>query len=162
MFRLISWFGIIRTVCSTILIMALIYATAEFGPMLESKYRPVIVDFKIVRKEAAFGHRTAIYVSFNKIRDCAYIGTAWYKGSRKGGFERVAFRAVNLPNSPSRPTGEQLAGPWVVDIPPDVLEHSFAEYYHQCNPFFITRTPFYDGRNAWQNAEGVLPYQKVN
>lgn len=75
---------------------------------IEASIFPVVTDFKVVETKQHDTHLD-IYVSFTKSRDCEFLGINWYSGK-----ERVSliFEEDRGEVPLSRPTGEQLTGPW--------------------------------------------------
>lgn len=141
----ISWAFVIRWTCAAVITVCVFYAAFIFGPALETKFFPVVTNFKII-KETVSDDRVEISVEFEKKRDCAYLGTAWYRGHRTKIFEQVRFatQPVSGRVSPSWPVGKQSSGPWTVFLSKeDLASNSFAEFYHQCHLLWITRTEFY-------------------
>ena len=83
----------------------------SLGSEYEGQYLPVVKSVKI---EQSLGSKdgTLIYVSFDKVRQCQFIGISWYDefNIRKG----VEFEPDAKFSPISRPNGEQLTGPWLV------------------------------------------------
>lgn len=129
------------TFCFTVTSLLLI------APYVETRWFPVVSKMQISEMNALTPERTAVYASFEKLRDCDYVGIAWFHGSRKTGFERVPIQLLRAPgdiSSPNRPLGRQTSGPWIVDIPiGEIRNNSFVELYHHCTPLWITATEFY-------------------
>ena len=139
----------ILTACYTLTACFTALAVFLIAPYLETRYWPVVGKMKIEWLTAEEGNenQTRIHASFTKIRNCDYIGIAWFRGNRVTGFIRVPLQLMRMPNdvsSPNRPLGYQQSGPWIVDIPQGEIEkNSFVELYHQCTPFWVSRTEFY-------------------
>ncbi len=116
-------------------------------PALETKYWPVVETLHIERVEAATENRSVIYGTFNKVRQCEYIGITWFARNVNGVLDRVPVEILRKPgdtSSPNRPLGVQTAGPWVVAIPPqELLGTSVVELTHRCHPFWTTVMHFY-------------------
>lgn len=116
-------------------------------PQLETRYFPVVTKLQIDLIEPAAEGRSAVYVSFAKLRGCEYIGMAWFEQTSSVDKDRVTLELYRAPGditTPSRPVGRQSSGPWVVDIPPDRLRaDSIVEVTHRCHPFWSTVTQFY-------------------
>ena len=125
----------------------MVFTVYAVGPPLETKWRPVVSKLEILSVEPAPMGKTKIRAAFRKLRDCEYLGIAWFVGTRATDFERVSVELMRDPNdtsSPSRPLGYQKVGPWVIGMPPDELRsHSFAQLQHRCHPFWNSITEFY-------------------
>ncbi len=117
------------------------------APWVETRYFPVVGKMQIERLEFEGLDTTAVFASFEKLRDCDYIGIAWFQGSRSGEFTRVGLQTRPKTadvSSPNRPVGRQSAGPWLVGMPlTEIRENSFVELYHYCTPLWVTTTEFY-------------------
>lgn len=116
-------------------------------PALETRYWPVVKKLEILSVERATEDRSIVYGQFNKVRQCSYIGIAWFQRNVNGVLERVPVETRRRPgdnSSPDRPIGVQAAGPWIVDIPiNDLRGTSVVELTHRCHPFWTTVTHFY-------------------
>lgn len=90
--------------------------------------------------------QTTIWAYFTKLRACDYIGIAWHKLEGKD-LVRVPLQLLREPgdvSSPNRPVGSTKAGPWIVDIPMDLVKtDSYVELRHRCWPFWNSITEFY-------------------
>lgn len=137
----------ILTVCYTLTVCFTVAAFFLITPYLETRYWPVVGKMKIEWMMDENEKQTKIYVSFTKLRNCDYMGIAWFRGNRTTGFLRVPLQLMRLPgdvSSPNRPLGYQQSEPWIVDIPQgEIVTNSFVELYHQCTPFWVSRTEFY-------------------
>lgn len=127
-----------------------IFAVTSFlllAPVLETKYWPVVGKMVIEKMEYDGPNSTRVWASFEKLRSCDWLGIAWFHGTRDTRFERVMLQLYRDPkdiSSPNRPLGYQNTGPWIVSIPMrDIEKNSFVELYHQCTPFWVTRTEFF-------------------
>ena len=117
------------------------------GPYIERwMFGPVVSKLRIVSIEQTPAGHSLIKAEFTKLRDCSYVGIAWFRRMDEG-FERVPVELMRLPNdtsSPNRPLGTQRAGPWVVHLTPDELRTtSFAQLSHSCHGLWVTVTDFY-------------------
>jgi len=139
--------SLIKMICGSIAFFSLIFTVFAVGPALETRYWPVVSKVEIISIEAGVGDTTIVRAAFRKLRDCEYVGTAWYEGTRPDNFERVSMTVLREPgdtSSPSRPVGQQKAGPWVIGMPLDsLLNKSFAQLTHRCHPFWMTTTNFF-------------------
>lgn len=139
--RLLLWFLYgLSTMFAVVTVLLL-------APYLETRYWPVLGKMHIDSMEAINSQQTKVYATFTKVRNCDYLGLAWFHGTRETGFQRVMLQLFRDPkdiSSPNRPLGTQNTGPWIVSIPiHDIEKNSFVEAYHQCTPFWVTRTEFY-------------------
>lgn len=137
----------VKTICATFIVICMLAGFYSIGPRLETEWWPVVSKLKIVSMEPGDPGWTKIRVTFTKLRDCEYVGLAWYVGQRPNNFERVAVIIQRDPKdvgSPNRPLGTQRSGPWLIAV--DSKEFSratFAQLQHRCHPFWITTTDFY-------------------
>lgn len=116
-------------------------------PAVETRFFPVVQHLEIDNVAPASENRSVIYGHFNKVRQCDYIGISWFRRTSDGALERVPvelMRRAGDTSSPTRPTGRQVAGPWVIGIPPEEVRFvSIVELTHRCHPFWTTVTQFY-------------------
>lgn len=144
-FSTVYW--VVQVICATIIGLCTVGAFYSVGPALETTYWPVVSKMQIVHMEPAEEGWVKMRVSFTKLRDCEYVGLAWFKGTRPDDFERVAVMLQRDPSdtgSPTRPLGTQRAGPWRVAVTPEEFKYkSFAQLWHRCHPFWTTVTEFY-------------------
>jgi hypothetical protein len=138
---------VFKTFCAVIVVISTALTVVRWGPNVETFLWPVTEKLRILSIGADNRNRSILMVEFRKLRDCEYLGIAWFRGSRTGGFIRVPIelrREQDDASSPNRPVGVQQSGPWVVAVPPHEIEdNSFAVLYHRCNPFWVTTTDFY-------------------
>ncbi|QYX56699.1 hypothetical protein K1T73_16960 [Roseovarius sp. SCSIO 43702] len=119
--------------------LALTPAIFAVGPWIESRAFPVTRD-TVIRQPHTTGAGVSLFVSFRKVRQCEFLSLAWYRGPVRHivDFEPTAEQAPR-----TRPSGEQLAGPWLIrDLAS--LSGSRAIAYHRCHPLWITVTEFYN------------------
>lgn len=139
---------IVKTLLGSVIIGALIFSVIHLGPVVERSYFPVVSKLRIIEltPEPRTGH-ARVMAEFTKFRDCEYIGIAWYRGTPAIGFERVPVilqRQVGDNSSPNRPIGTQRSGPWIIGMPIHEIDgNSFAQLFHRCHPFWLSRTDFY-------------------
>lgn len=137
-----------KAFCATVIFFALSFSVYMVGPAIETRYFPAVSKLRILSLEPdGPSGMSRIQAEFTKLRNCEYLGIAWFLRDEIGGFERVPIILQRRPgdlSSPNRPTGVQRAGPWLVALKPDILKHqSFALLSHKCHPFWITTTEFY-------------------
>ena len=142
-----KWFGPIKAALGTVAILSVLYVFFTVGPALESRFLPVLGKMEITSVKPLSPSSSLVTTRFQKLRDCEYMGIAWYYGSQSGIFSRVSMVPIRDPDdtsSPSRPIGDQRAGPWRVAIPAEqVRDKSFVQVFHRCSPFWVTMTMFY-------------------
>src|SRR5690606_18819338 len=130
-----------------IVFVATVQTLLIVAPAIETRWFPPVSKLTILDLRETSDGRTAIDAYFSKVRDCEYIGIAWYEGRPDGAFERVPIillREEGDTSSPNRPVGSQRAGPWIISLSPEeVRNNSFARLSHRCNPFYITTTDFW-------------------
>ena len=143
----ISWPFVIKTICGTVIAACTAVVIWTLGPSLETRYFPPVSKLRILSMADDGEGRTVIRAEFTKVRDCEYLGIAWFHGEPEGTFERVTvvlMREDGDTSSPNRPEGTQRAGPWIIGIPPDELVgNSFARLHHRCHGFWLTTTDFW-------------------
>lgn len=137
----------VKSFSAAVIFVSTMLTIYTIGPALETRLFPVVGKLTIERMVAVDPTTTNVSAYFNKIRNCEYLGIAWYRGTRADGFERVpmiVMRQDGDDSSPNRPVGAQRSGPWQVSIPMDEIRvNSFVELKHQCHPFWPTTTEFY-------------------
>lgn len=133
--------------CAVIAFFAMVFTVYAIGPTLETRFFPVVGKLEILSIEPAENGGTEVRAAFRKIRECEYIGLAWYVGRRPDNIERVTVQLMRDPrdtSSPNRPVGYQRAGPWIIGLPPfEARNNSFARLTHRCHPFWVTTTDFF-------------------
>lgn len=137
-----------KTFCSAIILFAMLFTIWAVGPEIETRYFPVVSKLTILDARADEDGNTVLDAEFTKIRNCEYLGLAWFRALPGGmGFERVPveiMRQENDTSSPNRPTGTQRAGPWIVHMTPDDLRNrSFSRLMHRCHGLWVTTTDFF-------------------
>lgn len=149
MFRDWKTFGFhaIKAVCGIVMFISGVFIFYTVGPSIETRFFPVVSKLQILSIKAVDADHTEIRAGFRKLRNCEYLGIAWYVGTRPDDIERVAvavMRDRNDTSDPNRPVGYHKAGPWIVTLPlDDVEKRSFAQLAHRCHPFWTTITEFY-------------------
>ena len=138
---------IFTSACMAITFFATLYIIWIVGPSLETRFWPVVGKLQILSLEPTPDGRTKVRAAFRKLRECEYIGIAWFAGDRPTEFERVSVVLHRDPQdtgSPNRPLGYQKAGPWIIGLPPyDLRNKSFARLQHFCHPLWVTNTDVY-------------------
>ncbi|WP_105430240.1 hypothetical protein [Neorhizobium sp. T6_25] len=137
----------VKMLCAVVAFFAMVFTVYAVGPAMETRFFPVVGKLDILTIEPTADGQTQIRAAFRKIRDCEYVGIAWFSGDRPGDFDRVSVQLMREPNdtsSPNRPVGYQRAGPWIIGLPvSEVRNRSFAQLTHRCHPFWTTTTDFY-------------------
>lgn len=147
MWHILNPATLIKFYLGTIMILMAGYMFFYIAPQLETMYWPVLDKLQIIEVRPIDPDTSIVMTAFKKRRDCAYLGTAWYRSNSNGSFERVAMvteRVKGDDSSPNRPLGYQTSGPWRVSMPAEqIRSRSIVEIFHQCWPFWTTRTQFY-------------------
>ena len=131
--------------------MALTPAAFTAGPLLETRFFPVVRDADIT-SERPVEPDVIFTIRFGKVRQCEFIGLAWYQDDVR---LRVDFHPdVDVqPPAQTRPTGQQHAGPWRLRGV-ERLDGTRAFTLHRCHPLWLTISHFYGQRShdpgAWQ------------
>lgn len=137
-----------KAFCATVIVIATTFTVYLTGPAIETKYFPVVGKLIIDKAEWQGAEVTRVWASFRKIRDCEYLGIAWFRrGDDDDSFSRVTVilhRVTGDTSSPNRPVGYQHAGPWDVGVPIHELQtNSFARLSHRCHGLWTTTTDFF-------------------
>ena len=103
----------------------------------EAKLFPVVTEFRVLEAKQHYND-TYVYVSFNKVRNCEFLGVNWYVGPDRLPIEFLED-AGNV--SISRPKGDQVTGPWRVGI--KSLEGTNMSVQHRCHGLWLTETHLY-------------------
>lgn len=133
--------------CLAITFSITVFLAWTSGPYVEKwLFGPVVSKLRIVSIDPAPGGHTFLSAEFTKLRDCDYLGIAWFR-RYEAGFERVAVELMRSPgdtSSPNRPLGKQRAGPWKIHLTPSELKaNSFSQLSHSCHGLWLTTTEFY-------------------
>jgi len=93
---------------------------------IEPSIFPVVKGFEITSAQSEAGGRLRISGTFDKVRPCDFVELIGYSGSQ---FVSIAFAALPNAQVPSRLTGRQTYGPWIL-----VPEVNQLELYsrHKC------------------------------
>lgn len=104
---------------------------------MEGRFFPVVANFEIVSSETT-NDGVFMYVNFDKVRDCDFIGINWYEGP-----DRLLLRFLEDEGQAplSRPVGLQVAGPWLLGA--STLEGTRATVLHKCHVLWSTETRMY-------------------
>jgi hypothetical protein len=121
------------------------------GSKYEGYWFPVVNNFQIHKLEA-HGDKTWVWSSFDKVRNCEYVGISWYYKFPTPGLITIARRTLDIdPNDaqqeqdPNRPEGEHIVGPWEINMTiEEVRNHTLLSTTHRCHPFYITRSILFD------------------
>jgi hypothetical protein len=145
-FHLVAF--IVRAVSAAVIFASVLYTFFVVAPAIETRFFPVVGKLNILSHvtDPATG-ATTLMASFTKLRDCEYVGLSWTHILPDGKQERVPIilgRKQGDTSSPNRPVGQTSAGPWVLPLSWDEIQHhSFAQLYHRCSPLWATTTEFY-------------------
>lgn len=114
------------------------------GAEFEGKYFPVVSKFEITKIETTSENQSFVWLHFEKLRNCKYIGMTWQRKTASG-YIRVAVDTKPTLGSPqTRPLGKAEVGPWLVDMPPeDIREQVRITLLHACGLFYQTQTEVY-------------------
>ena len=139
-----------RTMAVGLSIFIIWVAGANLGPPFETRFFPVVRDFRVERAVMSDDNRNmTIWVSFVKMRRCAFVDMTWYVGRPDADFERVPLEFKDLNSGPNstRPKGRNYAGPWLVwtSFAPDIKQPiddqwQFSVVRHNCGLPWLTET----------------------
>lgn len=113
-----------------------------FGPDFESRYYPVVKDFKILETyphEESDPSITYYRVQFNKVRSCELIrGFEWYLIDNQG----IQTRVLGQPSADpiSRPVGANNIPRYEVSNGGQQFVSQKLVMSHRCHPFWTTYT----------------------
>jgi hypothetical protein len=123
-----------RNILIGLWVFVLLYSNA-IG-IVEGKIFPVVSDFTVVS-----GLDNTVHGSFSKLRDCTFAGVDWFYTEAD---ERIPAELTITENSVFRRSGNQIYGPWIVNITPDlVVSNSYILVNHDCHIFWNTVTRVY-------------------
>jgi len=109
------------------LIISVTLISKVIGPAFDNFY-PVVTTLTITERQPFRGF-------LEKQRNCEFK-QGYAKVWTDDVFEIKEIKFLEMPSRIySRPTGVQKFGPWVVDIPDNVLRVSFV-FEHMCSPFW--------------------------
>ena len=144
---LIVLVAVFKILCAIAIWFAVLWTSYLLGPAIETHYHPAVSKLTIIEMKDDGHGRTLMRTEFTKLRDCEFVGIAWFRGSPDGTFERVPVVLIREPgdnSSPNRPLGRQRSGPWEIGMLPDEIRgNSFAKLWHRCHIFWLTETDFY-------------------
>ena len=122
-------------------------ALAGLAQDIEQNLYPVTTPVELIQVEEIDADNTLVWVRFEKLRGCQYLGLSWFQGDLETGATRVrlSFGKPDTDQSDTtRPEGIQIAGPWKVGMSKaDLLNNSYAMLSHRCHPLWISKTQFY-------------------
>jgi hypothetical protein len=141
-------FGMAQGLMVFITVVSLILTLYTVGPSIETRMFPAVSKLRILSMMSGpEPHTSVIQAEFTKLRNCEFLGIAWFKITPAGDFERVPVILLRKPgdnSSPNRPLGLQRAGPWQIGVDrDDIYSKSFARLTHQCHPLWPTSTEFF-------------------
>tara|TARA_B110000503_G_C6913940_1_gene315821 strand:- start:144 stop:566 length:423 start_codon:yes stop_codon:yes gene_type:complete len=135
--RILHTYTIIFVFLGIILIPQIFPLLSEY----EGKILPVVSTLEIFDETTCSTRNCVEFnVKINKKRQCEFLGINWYSSKHRR--LQLIFEP-ELPNTPkSRPTGLQIAGPWIL-YGVDSLKDTYALVAHRCHPFWVTYTNLY-------------------
>jgi len=111
-------------------VLSVLYVVYDgYAGFIDGYVSPVVRDFRITRVEDAGGGKSRMWGDMNIVRaGCSPQGIDW----GRAGPGRVGFGVLEIEEeAKSRSLGYNEWGPWVVNIPPDVVEsQSRVVVYH--------------------------------
>ena len=127
--------------CGALVLMMGIFT---IGPEIETRFWPVYSKFEIVSIEPYGKDQSLATFRYNKLRQCAPQGFAWYAGELGGAFRQLTVKTETPTTGTVRPLGLQLSSPYVIDAKPETIRSAvFAELYSRCWPLWTTRSVIY-------------------
>lgn len=147
--RSVLAFFFFKALATTITAVMALFVVFSVGPVVETRFFPVVSHARILDEQPTLGgDGTQLQVQFTRLRNCEYLGLAWYQRTSDGGDVRVPVQ-LGQPLSASSPGRLPIpatitSGPWVVPIPMASLhDGSYAVVFHRCHPLWLTTTEFY-------------------
>lgn len=138
------------SITAGILLSILLFGvTSILGSKYEGVMFPVVSKLEVEQVvEEKDKDSILVWAVFNKVRECKFVGVAWYV---EGGLGVPDYRIRYEPNpdiedssDTNRPTGVQRAGPWRLYVSKQLFETGvYSVLTHQCNPFYMTKTYWY-------------------
>lgn len=128
-----------------VMVLVAVPAFFEFGPKLERRFNPVISKMEILSIEPAEGG-AHVTVRAEKYRTCKFLGIFWHRLDAGNVLHDVYIvtRRAGDQRSSTRPLGEQVMGPWFIDMQHDqVRAHSVVTLNYECHPLWTTSMEFY-------------------
>ncbi len=107
-------------------------------PVIERWAFPVVTSMTFESVETAEGGDLVTYVAFEKLRSCEFIALSFIQN---GDRIRVDFPPEDLDLPLSRPEGEYVTGPWVLNT--TSLEGLRVVVEHRCHFLWNTFTDLY-------------------
>ena len=120
-----------------ILVLTTIFAWPAFKT-IEGTFAPVTTKLEIIESKSVGSGEVAIVVDFRKIRDCEFIGLAFFDplGARVGLQFEVPDEEIF-----SREVGSHKGvGPWIVNMGADEIDKSTVLAKHECHSLWPTIT----------------------
>lgn len=140
------WLKAAYSVLYAIIFASTLMIISTVGPWLETKYWPVVSKLTILQMEASGPRQTKIWAYFTKLRACDFLGIAWHQIDGTD-IIRVPLQLLRAPgdvSSQTRPIGSTKAGPWIVDIPIELVKaNSYVELQHRCHQVWTSTTEFF-------------------
>ncbi len=128
---------------------ATVSAVVVSGPLVETSLYPVMKSnqTEITEKVQTGAYETKIYGHAVRRRNCDFVELKWFYGKRGERAVSVKHRFSGPPKI--RNTGVMEFGPWTLSLAPDLVEHSYADAYHQCKVFgiplpWLSKSRFYN------------------
>lgn len=151
------WLAAVRTVLLAIIFCSTLMMIFFAGPWIETKFFPVVDTLSISDLRPGDDPGTSRFIaSFNKLRNCEYIGLGWYDDATQERINTLLLRTDKSDTVVTRPPGYTRTGPWIIALPPDRIRPPFgwwakpkgwvgshALLFHRCNPFWVSTTDFY-------------------
>lgn len=132
----------ITTLGVTFTIILSIWVFYTVGPWLESNYFPVTSKITFVEKYEDKG-RTIFRFQYEKKRQCEFNSFEWFSGRTFK--ENHSPKKMGSKEVTSNPSGETyISSMWVIDAPIDeTFNDPLIVWWHQCHPFWETKTIIY-------------------
>lgn len=132
--RFFGWFGFVAVM--TVVAVPIMWPLAA---EMAGRFLPVVTRAEVVQAVPSTDG-AAVFVRFEKRRQCEFVGLSWYDTLDRRLRIDFAPHADNAPRS--RPVGRQYTGPWLLYGVTDI-EGTRATVTHRCHPFWLTYTTFY-------------------
>ena len=131
----------VLTLC---VVLVAVYVSIGFGPLLERKFFPMMVNGTILSAEEYDGKVTRLEFQAEKVRKCGWRTTDWFIG-KYGGLSAYV-PSVHKSSPQIRDEGIHVWKNLWVALPEDVIRaKSFSITKHRCHPFWLSESLFYNG-----------------
>lgn len=144
-----AWENALKVMGGGIVAFCLYLGLITFGPGLEGRFFPVIINYQLQNVRAVAEDGFSFRPIFTKVRDCTYFGVTWFAQDTEGNLTRLQLGRMEAGPPMTGPTGGRV-GDRVALYPPAGTVAIFGLNHHDCGAPWQTRTlvgpfPIVDG-----------------